>query len=398
MTKITFIGDIMCEEPLLRASKHGGSYNFDSLFLDCKDMFDESDYVVGNLETVFAGEAAGYTKDVFSFNTPSEFAVSMANSGIDMVTTATNHALDRDKAGLYQTLDVLDQVGIEHIGAYRRAEERNSIHTKKFKGKSIAFLNYTYGTNLNESPFVIEESEYYILNLLMPQKRVISNVKKGLRGCLSNAIYRLIPLKYVLKIKRLLGRTYVNQYVDRLDTKLLRKNYLDRIEKDIKNANNHADLVVVCLHIGGQFNEMPGEQVKYFVHKISDFGADFIINTHAHVVQNYEKVGKTFVVNCLGNFSISPSSVYVPHKLKPEYSIALHLYLENEMQKISFSILKIVENKKHNIRVLPVDILARELPESSVNVLQSDITFIYNRFTGKQENCIPILKEYLIEV
>ena len=51
----------------------------------------ESDLVVGNLETVFAGEEAGYTNDVYSFNTPDRFVCSMKSAGIDYVSTANNH-------------------------------------------------------------------------------------------------------------------------------------------------------------------------------------------------------------------------------------------------------------------------------------------------------------------
>ena len=115
MKKITFIGDIMCEEPLQNASKKGASYHFDQVFEGCKRLFSESDYVVGNLETVFAGESAGFTKDLFSFNSPDDFAYALAKSGIHMVTTAQNHILDRDRAGLLRTLRVLDEVGIENI-------------------------------------------------------------------------------------------------------------------------------------------------------------------------------------------------------------------------------------------------------------------------------------------
>ena len=40
-------------------------YDFDFVFHGVKDKLLESDLVVGNLETVFAGEEAGYTNDVY---------------------------------------------------------------------------------------------------------------------------------------------------------------------------------------------------------------------------------------------------------------------------------------------------------------------------------------------
>ena len=54
---------------------------------------------------------------------------------------------------------------------------------------------------------------------------------------------------------------------------------------------------------------------------------------------------------------------------------------------------KIVEDKKHRIRVFPVDKLISD-NETENTSLQKDVCFIYNRFTGKHENSIPVLSEY----
>lgn len=398
MQKITFIGDIMCEEPLLRASKKGKTYNFEKVFEKCQGLFRESDCVIGNLETIFAGPEAGYTKELFSFNTPDEFAEAMAKAGIDVVTTATNHSLDRDKEGLLRTLDVLDSVGIEHIGTYRSETEKNKQFSRIIEGTRVTILNYTYGTNLNESPFIIDKKEQYLLNLLMPQRMVRSYTSKSVRKSIALSVRKIIPLKVILTLKKFLHKSYANQYTDVLDKENLKEDYLTRIKNDVENAHKESDIVIACLHIGGQFNAVNGEQVEYFVDFFSELGVDYIINTHAHVVQRYEDKNSTFVAYCLGNYSISPSSIYIPHELKPEYSIALHICLEEGKKPLlTFSILKIVENSKHEITVQPVDELAKQLNESEKRKLESDVTFIYNRFTQRNEKIIPILREYRIE-
>lgn len=93
--KISFLGDIMCELPLLKASKIGmNEYNFDKIFMNTKSLIEESDYVVGNLETICAGKDYGLTNHIFSFNTPENFVKSIKDSGIYMVTIATNHSLE----------------------------------------------------------------------------------------------------------------------------------------------------------------------------------------------------------------------------------------------------------------------------------------------------------------
>ena len=52
-------------------------------------------------------------------NFPDEFASAVKKSGIDLVSTANNHLLDKGKEGALRTLDVLDNVGLEHTGSYR---------------------------------------------------------------------------------------------------------------------------------------------------------------------------------------------------------------------------------------------------------------------------------------
>ena len=72
--KITVVGDIMCEPPILHAAKKpDGTYDFSPMYEKVKPLFSKSDYVIGNMETVLAGEEAGYTENFFSFNAPDSF-------------------------------------------------------------------------------------------------------------------------------------------------------------------------------------------------------------------------------------------------------------------------------------------------------------------------------------
>lgn len=69
MKRITIVGDIMCERPVLTAGKQeDGSYDFSPIFEKMKPMFDESDYVIGNMEFPVAGEDMTYG-DSFLFST-----------------------------------------------------------------------------------------------------------------------------------------------------------------------------------------------------------------------------------------------------------------------------------------------------------------------------------------
>ena len=94
--KITVIGDIMCEPPVLKTSKRkDGSYNFDGVFTHLRNLLLESDYVIGNIEFPLGGKEVGYTDTFFKFNAPDSFADAVKNAGIDMVSVINNHTLDR---------------------------------------------------------------------------------------------------------------------------------------------------------------------------------------------------------------------------------------------------------------------------------------------------------------
>lgn len=368
-----------------------------------KDKLRESDLVVGNLETVFAGEEAGYTNDVYSFNTPDRFVCSMKSAGIDYVSTANNHCLDRGTEGLIRTLDLLDQYGIKHFGTYRSKEERTSYELLELGGKKIALIAYTYGTNVVENGIVFKEDEEFYVNVLKSQEREWLKFKKtlntpGIRSKLSRYIRKVTTLEQRMRIKKKLGMLKNLPKSDDLLEDDIYPRYLERLKSDIEKARCEADYVIVCLHSGGLFNVKVGAYTEYIVDLIVRAGADAIVGNHPHVVQKFVDKG-CLVAYSLGNFSISPSSLYLVRENLPEYSVLLHFYFDKErmsLYKVTFSILKIVESKNGNLSVYPINALYDKCDITSErDMLISDCTKIYNTFTGKKEMAIDILDEYV---
>lgn len=406
-TKISFIGDIMCEKPLLNAAKiKENKYDFNFVFKNMKHQFSESDYIVGNLETVFAGENQEYTNHIYSFNTPDEFAKAIKDSGIDLVTTANNHCLDRGITGLKRTISVLEETNLDHIGTYRTEEERNKLFIKEFNGLKISFLNYTYGTNLQENKVVLKESQKYHVNILKSQesdKRLLEQRLKSpnFKQKVFKQIFKHISVEKWIKFKKNFGlpanRMYQDNSLDSID-----KEILENIRKDIDRAKENSDFVVFHMHSGGQFNEMPGEFSKYMMNFISESGADVIIGTHPHVVQNLTKVNQSIGVYSLGNFNISPSSVYLVPDHLPEYGIIFHLYINKkdlrqvEEFKIGFSIIKMVESERKYLTVYNIKDIYDKSSIKEKEQIQKDATVIYNRFLNSNHNLISIQKEYKI--
>ena len=63
-------------------------------------------------------------------------------------------------------------------------------------------------------------------------------------------------------------------------------------------------------------------------------------------------------------------------------------------QKVTFSILKIVEDDSHMCIVYPVDKLINELSNQKILKLNDEITKIFNRVAGKNLSKVLIQNEY----
>ena len=113
MAKITFTGDFLCY-PIM-TKKYGPDYHV--LFERAKKL-ENCDYLIANLESPIAGEEMRYTFERYCFNTPEGFIRAMKKMGVDMLTLANNHCMDRDEEGLIKTLENCKKEGFETMGLY----------------------------------------------------------------------------------------------------------------------------------------------------------------------------------------------------------------------------------------------------------------------------------------
>ena len=81
------------------------------------------------------------------FNTPTQLARAIRQTGWQMCDTASNHSVDQGQYGVDQTGLALDRAGVLHTGSFssRAAQSRTLIVT--VKGVKVAFLAYTEMTN-----------------------------------------------------------------------------------------------------------------------------------------------------------------------------------------------------------------------------------------------------------
>jgi len=103
--KISFGGDVMClRQETDAVLKKYGVLDYDSYLEGLAPLFAGSDYVAVNLETPI-DDSAPLTDASVRLNTSSAFLKSLKKVGVDFVSTANNHCLDRGVAGIIATVN-----------------------------------------------------------------------------------------------------------------------------------------------------------------------------------------------------------------------------------------------------------------------------------------------------
>lgn len=126
--RISAVGNIFCEKNLEQYGK-----KYDSIFSDIKKYLKDADLTLGTYKSDTQGNKT-------------EFAKSIKNSGMDLVSLANNNTLDNGKEGLEQTNNYLNSIEVNTVGIYKDTpEERVKIvERRKYK---IAVLAYTFNDN-----------------------------------------------------------------------------------------------------------------------------------------------------------------------------------------------------------------------------------------------------------
>lgn len=366
MKKLTVIGDIMCEPPVFKqAEREGGKYDFLPAFEHLKPLLSEADYVLGNLETPLAGKDLGYTFRLVSFNAPIDLAVQLKELGVDMVSTANNHVCDRGSDGIGKTIENLDKAGLAHSGTYvnYKPDMPERVFYQQIGDTKIAVICYTYGSNYGLNLMEPDEAAGVHCNYLRPVKtklgvgsRKFPEEYKKILELLDRVKGEAHIWEDEVDVRNILGITQA--YADDVLEPAECEPYMAQLKSDYEEARKNADLVFIMPHMGGQFNEKPGAFSNYMMYQFMQMGFDGVFAAHSHTLQQAKAMeGKPFFWS-MGNVSMAPFSAYAARETLPEYAVAAHLYLEGgKIERMTFSITKIVEEEDGLITVYPVDAL-----------------------------------------
>lgn len=227
---VRFMGDVMMHSNQITNARRGASdYDFSSYFSLIEDKIREADLAVANMEFTLAGEPySGYP----CFSAPDILADYLADCGFDIFLAANNHIFDKGTKGAERTVGIYrrmaDERGLMFTGLAGNEEELNRNNPLIFrrKGIKLALLNFTYGTNMGLG------SHWPRTNYLSSKQQIISALSEA-----------------------------------------------EEEDADITVALPHWGTEYVLTHSSGQ------EETAEW---LADNGADIIIGTHPHVIQDFQ--------------------------------------------------------------------------------------------------------------
>jgi len=208
-------------------------------FLKTADYLNKADILFGNLEGPISDKGKK-VGSIYSFRAKPEAIDSLKFAGFDILSVANNHIFDYGKIAMEDTFSKLREAKIDFVGGGFTEIEAYSPIIKEIKETKIAFLAYTS-----------------------------------------------------------LGTSYWGARNDESGIAWLEK---ERMEKEIKEAKNQADLVIVSIHYGEEYFSKPTQFQISISQTAVDAGANLVIGHHPHVVQEIEKYKNGYIAYSLGNF------------------------------------------------------------------------------------------------
>lgn len=241
------VGDNISHQAIRESGmKESGEWNYDHVYQYLKEDIESADLSLVVQETIFVENrknVSGYP----SFGTPTEFGDALVNTGFDVVTHATNHALDKGTKSIDYTLNWWKEnyPDIEVLGIHESEEDAANISVVQCKKLKIAMLNYTYSLNGMSLP---SDKEYM-----------------------------------------------VDVYEE------------EKARQDIQKAKEMADVVMVIMHVGVEYDMSIDNETKEWTDMFLEEGVDIVIGSHPHVIRTMETLTgedghKMLVYYSLGNF------------------------------------------------------------------------------------------------
>ncbi len=243
---LLFGGDVYLSDYVLNAYDAAGGI---SGVLDegIRREIAESDIFMVNQEFPFTDRGEQTAGKEFTFRIPPARVNILKEMGADIVTMANNHILDFGAVGITDSIAALDSAGIRHVGAGENLEQASRLEVMEAGGMKVGFL----GTSrvYMDSSWAAGSSHPGVFSTYDP------------------------------------GRAL----------------------EAIRQAKSQCDYLVVYVHWGVEKAAEPQEYQRTMGREYIDAGADLVVGSHPHVLQEIEYYNGKPIVHSLGNFVFGSS-------------------------------------------------------------------------------------------
>jgi len=229
-------GDVMLSRDVARRAR--AALDPSAPFRDVADVLAAADIAFVNLEAPFSDQGPPMSDRGMIFKTEPEMVAGLSLAGIDVVSTANNHARDSGSYGLEFTLDWLAKHGIQATGTGKTAEQAHAGAVIERNGVRFGFLAYTYDANNGNHP----DTDVRIALLDLAQMR-----------------------------------------------------------RDVEAMARRSSVILVSMHAGYEYQPQPNKQQQEFARSAIDAGAQVVVGHHPHVRQPLEHYGGGVIFYSLGN-------------------------------------------------------------------------------------------------
>ncbi len=238
--RLALVGDIMLSRNVAR-DLAARNLDYTYPFQATAPMLRTSDVVFGNLESPISGRGEQLDKK-YVFNAAPESVKGLVAGGFDVVSLANNHTLDFGTIALEDTQRILAEAGIGEIGIATGDAAQTPFIIER-KGIRVGFLAYAD----HETPFAYAKE-------FLP--------------------FATGPAK-ALK---------------------------ESISRDIATLKSRVDIVVVSLHWGIEYEDVPNARQIELGQFVIDAGAHIVAGHHPHVQQDAAWYKDGLIIYSMGNF------------------------------------------------------------------------------------------------
>lgn len=238
-------GDIMLAR---KVGRYMAAQGVDYPVAQVAGFLQDADLTVCNLESPLSTKGTPLPGKGIWFRADPGNVEALLMCGIDLAALANNHALDYDSPALLETVDVLEEAGISHVGAGANEDAAREPVIKEINGIRIGFLSYS------------EMADFYF-SVSYPRKLRATDDLPGIAS---------------------------------FD--------IDDVIEDMEELKADTDIIILLLHWGMEYQDMPQQYQIEAAHQLIDNGADIIIGHHPHCIQGVETYHGGLIAYSLGNF------------------------------------------------------------------------------------------------